>query len=146
MKGTTMIGLLVLAAATGISCTSGEAPPADVEMAGSFLWVDDDDVGEETESHTGDLEAVFTATGVDKWDVIFRFEFGGVVHAFVGTASGSLDEGDIEGRVHDGAEGADREFYRFEGRVSGGILTATHGELEGGGLTETGSMTLTREP
>ena len=100
------------------------------ELAGSYVLPD----GEWEK-----IEATFVPNGSDSWQVEFRFEFQGRDETWTGSAIGSLTDGPLEGRVEVAETG--RRFV-FRGEVTDGVLAATHAELEFGGETPTGTMTL----
>ena len=89
------------------------------------------------------LKAVFTPTGVDKWDVVFHFKFHGRAHEFAGRAAGSLDEGPLSGTVEN--ESRQRTFS-FEGTIRDGEFRGTHAEIKRTGERRTGSLTLAEKP
>jgi hypothetical protein len=88
---------------------------------------------------SGDLEAVFTATGEDTWNVSFHFTFRDQPHVFSGTASGSLTEGQLRGEVFDDRK---KRTFTFEGQVKDGKFEGSHAEIEGDRVQNTGTMTL----
>lgn len=90
---------------------------------------------------SGDLKAVFTATGRDTWDVAFHFRFDGQRHVYRGTAEGSLGGGRLEGQVR--TENGRRTFS-FEGSFSQGWFRGTHYEVKRGRSHKTGTLTLRR--
>ncbi len=100
------------------------------QLAGSYILPD---------GQWEKIEATFTANGSDSWTVEFRFEFQGRGEIWTGSATGSLVDGPLEGFVE--VEDMGRSFV-FRGEVREGILEATHAEIEYGGETPTGTMTL----
>ncbi len=56
-------------------------------LTGEFVW--------NQRGNRGDLEAVFTATGEQSWNVTFHFDFRGSPHVYTGTAEGSLSDGEL---------------------------------------------------
>jgi len=115
------------------------APHADVRAEGSqtltgeFYWTGG--------GNEGDLEAVFTATGDDRWDVAFYFEFRGRPRTYTGTAKGSLTEGALEGTVFNENKG---RTFTFSGKFKNGKFRGTHQEIGSGRTTDTGTLTLKR--
>lgn len=89
----------------------------------------------------GELEAEFTATGRDTWNVAFHFRFDGQRHVYRGTAKGSLTAGRLEGAVQ--TEGGQRRFS-FEGVFERGRFRGTHYEVKRGRSQRTGTLTLRR--
>lgn len=88
---------------------------------------------------TGGLEAVFTPTGENSWNVDFNFTFRGKDHTYSGTAKGSLSDGKLSGTVQN--EGKKRTFT-FEGAFEDGTFKGTHAETTGGEPRDTGTLTL----
>ena len=87
----------------------------------------------------GDLEAVFTPAGENKWNVDFRFAHGGDDHVYSGSAEGNLKDGALSGRVTN--EAGKREFT-FEMKFEEGRFTGTHAEVTGGNEKKTGTLNL----
>lgn len=86
------------------------------------------------------LEAVFSATGEERWSVEFYFNFDGRDHTYVGTARGSLSEGLLQGRVQN--ESRQRTFT-FRGEFENGKFKGTHAEVDRRGRSQrTGTLTL----
>ncbi len=101
-------------------------------LTGEFIW--------ESGDSDGALEAVFTATGEQAWDVAFHFEFRDKPHTYSGTATGSLSEGKLEGEVKNEDK---KRTFTFEGRFEDGTFRGTHAEIRrGGSRRDTGTMTL----
>ena len=89
---------------------------------------------------SGDLEAVFTPIGDDKWEVAFHFEFNGAGHTYSGTADGSLAEGKLQGKVQNEAK---KRTFTFTGVFEAGEFKGTHAELNSDGEPfDTGTLTL----
>ena len=105
--------------------------PETQTLTGEFVW--------SARSDTGDLEAVFTPTGEQTWDVSFHFEFRGRPHVYTGSAQGSLSQGELKGEVKN--ENKKRTFV-FSGTVKNGKFQGTHAEIEGGREQSTGTLTL----
>jgi hypothetical protein len=111
------------------------ATPADEAMTlnGQYVW-------NYQNEKPGDLEAVFTPAGEDKWDVAFHFEFNGAGHTYSGTAEGSLSEGKLEGKVQNEAR---KRTFTFTGAFEAGEFKGTHAELNSEGKPfDTGTLTL----
>lgn len=89
----------------------------------------------------GPLEAVFTETGEEQWNVDFHFTFQGGDHVYTGTAEGSLSGGRLQGEVRN--EDRNRTFT-FQGRFDGDVFRGTHAESTAGREKDTGSLTLKR--
>ncbi len=101
-------------------------------LTGSFVW--------EHGNTTGDLEAVFTPTGEETWDVSFHFTFRNKPHTYSGSARGSIGSGELSGKVLN--ENKKRTFT-FEGAFEDGVFNGTHAEIGGGeNVMETGTLTL----
>lgn len=123
---------LLLLAATGTALLAGIAHAGEAHtLTGEYIAGEGDD--------SGDLEAVFTATGEGAWAVTFRFSFQGQPHTYHGTADGSLSEGSLEGRVEN--ESGSR-FFSFWGEFEGGTFRGSHAEIENGFEEPTGTLTL----
>ena len=76
-------------------------------LTGEFVW--------DQRGNRGDLEAVFTATGENTWNVDFHFTFRGSPHTYSGTAEGSLSQGALS--VVDEGKGT-TNVYSVGGRWS----------------------------
>ena len=100
-------------------------------LTGKYLWTQ---TGE-----AGDLEAVFTPAGENKWNVDFRFAHSGDDHVYSGSAEGNLKDGALSGRVTN--EAGKREFT-FEMKFEEGRFTGTHAEVTGGNEKKTGTLNL----
>ena len=124
------LSALIALTLLGSGAAGAADPPAPRELAGTYVTPD---------GEWDRVEATFTANGSDSWEVEFRFDFQGRSETWIGSAFGSLDSGAIEGRVE--VEEMDRSFV-FRGDVTDGVLEAEHAELEFGGETPTGTMTL----
>lgn len=88
---------------------------------------------------TGDLRAVFTAKGENRWKVAFHFRFDKKNRVFKGTAEGSLEAGQLTGTVKDG-----RKRRTFEAKVADGVLEGPHFEVGSDGPFATGTLKLSR--
>jgi len=131
MKNTAIlisIAALVLAAYTGIA--GAEDPRT---LKGEFVWSHRD--------NSGELEAVFTPTGENRWDVSFHFEFRGRSHTYSGTAEGSLTEGSLSGEVRNESE---ERTFTFKGKFKNSVFTGAHAETTDGRAQPTGTLTLGR--
>jgi len=108
----------------------------EVTLNGEFFW--------KHMKHTGDLDAVFTRTGGDRWDVEFRFSWEDDVYVYRGTAEGSLIDGELHGSVITTNPQRPQTFY-FDGRSEDGRFNGTHTALQSsGGTHPTGTLTLSR--
>jgi hypothetical protein len=123
---------LSLAAAILLSASAVAAEPT--TLTGEFEW--------NQRGTRGDLEAIFTPTGEGSWDVDFHFEFRGQPHTYSGTATGSLAEGKLEGKVLN--ESKERTFI-FSGKFEDGEFTGQHAEIAEDKEVNTGSMSLAGE-
>ena len=92
----------------------------------------------------GDLEAIFTAKGDNRWDVAFHFRFRGNAEIFSGTATGDLAAGKLEGKVRNG-NGKGGRTFTFEGEFEDGTFRGNHAEILGSRASSTGTMTLKRK-
>ncbi len=113
--------------AVALPLASAEEPQ---KLTGLYRW-DDQDL-------SGNLEAVFTPSGESTWDVSFHFTFQGP-HTFVGTATGSLRSGKLEGKVVNENE---TRTFEFQGTVKKGKFRGTHFEATGGLRRKTGTLTM----
>ena len=102
-------------------------------LRGEYQWDQRDE--------TGELEAVFTPTGEGAWDVEFHFEFRGKSHVYAGSAEGSLDEGDLSGKVFNEEK---KRTFLFTGSFKDGTFRGTHAEIHGDDKQETGTLSLKR--
>ncbi len=107
----------------------------DVTLNGKFVWVRDDGTSE------GDLKAVFTPTGENRWDVAFHFEWEDGPHVYAGTAEGNLRDGKLRGEVLNDSEERPSTF-RFEGAFENGVFSGKHAYLDEGEPKEMGTLTL----
>jgi hypothetical protein len=133
-EGTTMktvaTGLGVLG--LGLALLAGSAHGDEARtLKGEYVWTKG--------GESGDLQAVFTPTGQDSWDVAFHFTFKGDPHVYSGSAQGPLSAGDLAGKVQNENK---RRTFTFEGRVENGVFKGTHSEVEDGKETDTGTLTL----
>ncbi len=87
----------------------------------------------------GGLEAVFTPTGKNTWDVEFHFEFRSKPHTYTGTAEGALGSGMLAGKVFNESK---KRTFTFEGEFKNGTFQGTHAETTGGSPIDTGTLTL----
>ena len=131
---------LLLVAVTLLLVAPGTANSAadTTTLQGEFVWEGSG------EGATGDIEAVFTATGPGEWDVSFRFKWHGQAHVYSGTATGSLTEGELEGKVLNEDKGRN---FTFTGSFEDGVFRGTHAEIGRGRkdrIEPTGTMTLER--
>lgn len=110
------------------------AADGDVTLNGKFVW-------ERGDSEVpGDIKAVFTPAGEDAWDVLFHFEWEGEDRTWAGTATGSLESGDLHGT---GVEERDRQrTFVFRGKVEDGEFTGEHGAMRDGEMKKQGTLTL----
>ncbi|MGH9867987.1 MAG: hypothetical protein ACREAA_07485 [Candidatus Polarisedimenticolia bacterium] len=100
-------------------------------LKGSFEWTG--------AGKKGDLEAVFTPTDEGKWDVAFHFEFNGKPHVYAGTAEGTLEGGELKGRVLSDQK---NRTFTFTGTFTDGEFRGTHAEIGSDGEEPTGTLTL----
>ena len=105
--------------------------PGTQTLTGEFFWSGG--------GASGDLEAVFTSTGEQAWNVSFHFQFRGRPHVYRGTAEGSLSQGELQGKVKNENKG---RTFLFSGTVKDGKFRGTHAETEGGREQKTGTLTL----
>jgi len=125
--------LLLAVSLTGIAF-AGETET----LTGTFVWERDD--GDET----GDLEAKFTSTGENTWDVSFHFDWEGEPRVWNGTATGNLDKGKLEGKAM--MDKTDKpSTFTFSGKFKKGKFKGTHASIDKDGESHsTGTLTLGR--
>ena len=87
---------------------------------------------------SGRMDVYFAETDEGVFEVAFRFSYMGE-HVYRGSAEGSLDEGELSGKVYN--EDETRSFY-FRGRFRKGKLNGSHFETSDGGRRKTGSFSL----
>ena len=110
------------------------APQVETEtLSGEYVWSNNDMKGE--------LEAVFTPAGENRWDVAFPFTFRGKPRTYSGEAEGSLTQGTLKGRVLNESK---RRTFRFAGAFEDGTFRGTHAELSDGEAYSTGTLMLER--
>jgi hypothetical protein len=114
-----------------LAMTVAHGAPETQTLTGEFHWSGG--------GASGDLEAVFTNTGEQAWDVSFHFEFRGRPHVYTGTAEGSLSQGELRGKVKNEKK---RRTFLFSGTVKDGKFRGAHAETEGGREQSTGTLTL----
>jgi hypothetical protein len=108
----------------------------EVTLTGEFFW--------KNMNHTGDLDAVFTKAGNGEWGVEFRFVWEGMLHVYHGTATGSLTDGELRGKVVTDRPERPQTFF-FAGSFQRGRFSGTHTALQAsGGTYPTGTLTLGR--
>lgn len=108
----------------------------DVTLEGSFVWARQDG------DRTGDLTAVMTPGGEDEWSVAFHFTWEDEAHVYLGTASGSLSSGPLEGSAENDDDDHKLSF-RFSGDFENGTFNGTHGFVtKDGSLKDGGTLTL----
>lgn len=118
-----------------VLASSAAAHADTIRLQGRYRW----DLG----GADGPLQARFTSQGADSWRVSFSFRFEGRDYQYDGTATGSLDRGELVGQVDEGTGG---RTFTFRGSVRDGSFTGTHAERRRGGRPEaTGTLRLTRE-
>jgi len=101
-------------------------------LSGQFAW---------SQGPEGDLEAVFTPTGTDEWDVAFYFNFRNEDHVYSGTAQGSLTDGELKGTVKNEDK---RRTFTFSGRFKDDKFEGSHAETTKGTPKATGTISLSR--
>lgn len=107
------------------------AAPETRTLNGTYVW--------DARGSEGDLEAVFTPTGENKWDVKFHFEFRGKSHTYSGTAEGKLGDGAMSGTVLNETE---KRTFTFAGEFADGAFSGTHAERHGESEVDTGTLEL----
>ena len=127
---------LLLLLGCGMIAAKDEAQKEDKKadgktLTGQYIW---NQTGE-----AGDLEAVFTPAGENKWNVDFRFAHGGDDHVYSGSATGNLTDGELSGQVRN--EGGKRQFT-FEMKFEEGRFKGTHAETTRGREQRTGTLNL----
>ena len=122
-----LVALLVLLIAQILPSEAEESRT----LNGEFVW--------NQRGANGPLEAIFTPTGEGRWDVTFHFDIHGSSHAYTGTASGSLSEGELSGEVRNENE---KRTFVFGGAFKDGVFAGTHAETTGGRKQKTGTLTL----
>jgi len=100
-------------------------------LTGAYEW--------SARGSSGDLEAVFTPTGENTWDVSFHFEFRGEAHTYSGTAEGALGDGSLSGTVLNEKK---KRTFSFTGEFAEGEFSGTHSERHGTSDVDTGTLTL----
>ncbi len=123
------VAAALLFAAPGVGANQSEGDAR--TLSGRFVWGHG--------NATGDLEAVFRPNGDGEWKVDFRFEFHGKPHVYSGSASGSLSDGKLKGRVFNERK---KRTFTFEGMFEDGKFSGTHAEIHGDEASSTGTLTL----
>jgi hypothetical protein len=122
-----VLAVVVLFMAAGIGAYADDS----TTLTGEFVW--------EGGNTAGDLKAEFTPNGDGQWNVEFHFEFRGRPHTYSGSASGSLVEGRLEGRVLNESK---KRTFTFEGTFQDGVFSGSHAEMHGDEESSTGTLTL----
>lgn len=87
------------------------------------------------------VRAIFTPTDAGKFKVTFLFKFNGKDHAYVGSATGTLGEGELQGKVV--SDGNRRRTFTFKGEFNDkGVFTGKHAETTKGRPNSTGTISL----
>jgi hypothetical protein len=129
------IGYLMLGLVICLTALGGTIAEEEVKLEGGFIWHRPEGDLE------GNLEAMFTSTGVNRWDVSFRFEWDDKPHEWTGTAQGDLKSGDLSGKVV--SDDDQKAEFEFEGTFKGGEFNGTHAQVrKNGGMRETGTLRL----
>jgi hypothetical protein len=128
--GHLMLGLVACLIALG-----GTLAGDKVKLEGGYVW-------NRTEGNLeGKLEAVFTSTGSDQWDVTFRFDWEDGPHVWSGTAQGNLKSGDLSGKVL--SDGDQATEFEFDGSFEGSTFNGTHAQVRRNGEPRaTGTLSL----
>ncbi len=124
-KPTKLFLLAILVASFSFAAEEGTRT-----FSGHYRW--------DAQDLSGNLEAVFTPTGEETWDVSFHFKFQGP-HTFSGTAEGSLKSGKLEGTVRNERE---TRSFDFRGTVKRGKFRGVHFESTGGARRRTGTLSM----
>jgi hypothetical protein len=122
---------IVVLVTTVLVLSAGVAADESRKLTGSYVWTGG--------GANGPLEAVFTPTGENAWDVAFHFEFDSRKHVYSGTAAGTLGTGELRGEVKN--EQKNRTFT-FEGSFADGTFKGTHAETTSGRSGSTGTLTM----
>ncbi|MEM1206617.1 MAG: hypothetical protein AAGN66_25505 [Acidobacteriota bacterium] len=126
----------ILAISTLLLATTPLFAAESQTLTGDFIWERSDD------SISGDLKAVFEPTGDAAWNVSFHFTFDEKKHVYSGTATGSLTEGELKGRVM--SDGETPQPFEFEGSFNEGAFEGVHKGFRQGEPTPTGTLRLSR--
>lgn len=124
---------LLLTLALGTLGADDSTPTNSRTLTGEYFWQD-------AEVH-GDLEAVFTPTGENEWNVEFHFTFRDQPRTYSGTAMGSLETGSLNGTVYGDSRRGRREWV-FRGNFEEGTFRGDHAEVEDGEEIPSGTLTL----
>ncbi len=124
-----------ISTALGLLCLLSVAVPlASAEetqkLTGHYRW--------DAQDLSGNLEALFTPTGEGTWEVAFHFNFQGP-HTYLGTATGDLENGKLEGTVLNENE---TRTFTFSGTIKKGKFRGVHFETSGGGRRKTGTLSM----
>jgi hypothetical protein len=93
----------------------------DVNLKGTYKWV------RKKGNTSGNIVATFTQTGKNQWKAAFKFNWKKTPHVYTGTATGSLTDGKIEGKIFNDTK---KRTFTFTGVVKNGVLKATHKEIK----------------
>lgn len=129
------IGWLMLGLVVCLTAFAGTLADDETKLEGGFVW-DRSEGGID-----GKLEAVFTSTGTNQWDVSFHFQWEDKPHVWSGTAQGNLKSGDLSGEVVSDFD--EPTAFKFEGTFEGGKFNGTHAQVQKSGeLRKTGTLSL----
>ena len=119
-----------LSVALLVAVSAGVSDDGKRTLKGDYQW---------TGGKSGDLTAYFFPTEeTNRWKVEFRFDFHGP-HLYTGTAKGSLDKGELSGKV---VSDQRKRTFVFSGSFEDGKFSGTHSETTQGREKDTGTMTL----
>lgn len=127
--------IVLLTLPTAYAAHGASVVPEKITFQGEYQWRADP-------RNPGALKATFSPDGQGNYRVAFYFRFDGRKHVYRGTATGSLTEGPLKGKVKN--ERGNRTFT-FNGTVGNGRFWGDHGEINRyGKIYGTGTFTLTR--
>jgi hypothetical protein len=133
MRCLTLVSVVVVVCAALIALAA-EDP---ITMKGHFNWNKQKD-----QEH--DLNAAFTPTGENAWDVVFDFKWKGKPMRYEGEARGSLESGSFEGAAS--TDGGKRRWI-YSGKADAGTINCKHTQVMRGGKEQsllTGNFTISR--
>lgn len=128
-----VLALFALALASPVFADDAPAP-AKQTLTGEYVWA--------VQDRPTEIEAHFTPTGENAWNVEFHFTFSGKARTYTGTATGNLVDGSLEGEVRN--EDKKRTFTFAGAFGEDGTFDGTHAETTHGEPQPTGTITLKR--
>lgn len=128
-----LITSLLVASISGVQAKKKKRGPK-TKLQGEYLYLNEMD-----KTELGNLEAVFTPDGENRWTVRFFVMYGDQLGDYEGTAQGSLTDGPLSGEVRGDFVG---QSFEFRGAFEQGVFRGTHRSVTAKTATDTGTLIL----